>query len=108
MRERLRDHSARVTASSFRPPQVQRETGLRSIIGQRAEALKSRFGKTRIDLSEGDARKLQFAGETCVLDIYLYPLEADAVPVATHVEARRRAGGASIDKQACLAEIARR
>ena len=34
-------------------------------------------------------RKLQFAGERCVLDVFLYPLREGQEPVATYVEARR-------------------
>ncbi|QFT76428.1 hypothetical protein FIU90_02615 [Erythrobacter sp. THAF29] len=87
---------------------MDREAGLDGVLGQRATALLSRFGAARIDLKEGDARKLQFAGEKCVLDVFLYPLEAGAEPVATHVEARERQGGGATSKTRCLAEIARR
>ena len=87
---------------------MDREAGLDSVLGQRASVLLSGYGKARIDLKEGDARKLQFAGERCVLDVFLYPLEAGAEPVATHVEARERQGGGDTSKTSCLAEIARR
>lgn len=95
-------------AAAFRKPQMDRERGLEDVLGQRAATLIARYGKPRIDLGEGDARKLQFAGENCVLDIFLYPLDAGEEPVATHVEARQRQGGASTDKARCLAEIERR
>ncbi|PKP90329.1 MAG: hypothetical protein CVT76_09985, partial [Alphaproteobacteria bacterium HGW-Alphaproteobacteria-15] len=64
-----------------------------------------RFGAPRIDLAEGDARKLQFAGPSCVLDIFLYPLSAGAEPTATHVDARLRQGGAAVDQGACIREL---
>ena len=98
------------TASSdgFRNPQVQRESGLESVIGARAQSLLSRFGTPRIDLAEGDARKLQFASASCILDIYLYPLSEGTEPVATHIEARQRQGGTAVSKTGCMAEVERR
>jgi len=77
------------------------------IIGEAAGALTRRFGEARIDLAEGDAHKLQFASPTCVLDIFLYPLEAGSPPVATHVETRLREGGGATDASACVAEVER-
>lgn len=88
-------------------PQVLREKGLESVIGKGARALRQRFGKARIDLSEGDARKLQFSSDACVLDVFLYPLERGRPPVATHVEARRRVGGGNTDRARCIDEVAR-
>lgn len=100
--------SATTTQSGgFRPPQVMRGSGLDSVIGRGAGALTSRFGEARIDLVEGDARKLQFASQTCVLDVFLYPVEAGNAPVATHVEARLRDGGAATDRASCIAEVER-
>ena len=89
-------------------PEVMAPAGLEGVIGVPAAALTGRFGAPRIDLAEGDARKLQFAGATCVVDIYLYPLAAAAEPTATHVEARLRQGGAPADPGACIREIIRR
>lgn len=95
-------------SSSNRPaPTILREKGLESVIGQRASSLARRFGTARIDLAEGDARKLQFTSATCVLDVFLYPLEQNAVPVATHVEARERIGGNSADRVRCIEEVER-
>jgi len=89
-------------------PQVMSAQGLAGVIGSGAAALTQRFGQPRLDLAEGDARKLQFAGSTCVLDIYLYPVTAAAAPTATHVEARLRQGGAAADPGACIREVERR
>jgi len=86
-------------------PEVMAPAGLAGVIGSPAAALTNRFGSPRIDLAEGDARKLQFAGPSCVLDIYLYPLAAAAEPTATHVEARLRQGGAPADAGACIGEV---
>ncbi len=89
-------------------PQVMSPQGLGGVIGAPAAALTQRFGSPRIDLVEGDAHKLQFAGNACVLDIYLYPLSAGAQPTATHVEARLRQGGAKADPGDCIREVERR
>jgi hypothetical protein len=89
-------------------PQVMAAAGLQGVIGSPASALTRRFGSPRINLTEGDAHKLQFVGQTCVLDIYLYPLNAGAEPTATHVDARVRQGGAPIDPGACIREVERR
>lgn len=89
-------------------PGVMAAAGLEGVIGSPAPALLRRFGQPRIDLAEGDARKLQFTGATCVLDIFLYPLAAAAEPTATHVEARLRQGGAPADPGACIREVERR
>lgn len=96
-----------VASGAFRAPQVMRERALDSIIGQHASALSRRFGQARIDLVEGDARKLQYVSDACVLDIYFYPLEANGDPVATHVEARARQGGTQADRANCIAEVER-
>lgn len=71
--------------------------------GQNARALIARFGKPQIDLQEGRARKLQFAGSACVLDIYLYP-RGRGEPVATHLDTRLR-NGAPVDPASCLATL---
>ena len=92
---------------AFRAPQVMRESGLESVIGEGAASLSRRFGEARIDLKEGDARKLQFASADCVLDIFLYPLREGGAPVATHVEARLRQGGAPAPRERCIDEIER-
>lgn len=86
-------------------PQVMAPAGLEGVIGSPATALTGRFGTPRLDVAEGDARKLQFTGATCVLDIYLYSIAATAAPTATHVEARLRQGGAALDAGTCIREI---
>jgi hypothetical protein len=92
----------------IRLPEVMAATGLESVIGAPAGAITRRLGEPQLDWLDGDVRKLQFAGKACVMDIYLYPLQPGAEPVATHVEARLREGGAAVDRGQCLSEIARR
>ena len=87
-----------------RPPpvaQVQQLPGLEGVIGRNAAELARQFGTARLDVWEGDARKLQFTGTACVLDIYLYPSATDREPRATYVDARRT-DGRDVDRVACI------
>ncbi len=90
-----------------RAPQVQRLPGLEEVIEHDAASLVRRFGDPRLDVHEGDMRKLQFAGQSCVLDVFLYPLHEGQEPVATHVEARRASDGQDVDRAACVATLRR-
>ena len=92
----------------FVMPQVLRLPGLERVIERDGTALLNTFGLPRLDVREGDMRKLQFTGEACVLDVFLYPLRPGAEPVATHVEARRPSDGLDVDRAACIAALARR
>jgi hypothetical protein len=78
------------------------------VIDKDAAALARAFGAPQLDVREGDMRKLQFAGEPCVLDVYLYPLKPGAEPVATFVDARRASDGLDVDRAACIAALMRR
>ncbi len=89
-------------AVGFRTAQVMNLPGLEGVIGARAEELQRKFGAAQLDIWEGDARKLQFSGSACVMDVYLYPPQAGAAPVATHVEARRESDGQAVDRAACV------
>ena len=86
----------------FRAPEVLRAPGLEEVIRQDANGLIRRFGEPRLDVREGDMRKLQFSGRSCVLDVFLYPLREGAEPVATWVEARRASDGREVDRAACV------
>ena len=70
-------------------------------------ALANMFGPPRLNVTEGDAKKLQFAGDACVLDIYLYPLEPRGEPSATYVDARRASDGLDVDRAACVQALKR-
>lgn len=93
------------SAPAYRAPTARSGPGADGILGQSAPFLVSRFGAARIDMAEGDARKLQFASESCVLDIYLYPVGAGNAPVATHVATRLRQGGGETDNDRCIADV---
>ena len=92
----------------FRAPQVLREPGLEGVIEQQAAALIRKFGSPRLDVREGDMRKLQFAGQACVLDVFLYPKAQGAEPVATYVEARRPSDGQEVGRAACVQALQQR
>ena len=81
--------------------------GLEGVIGARAEQLFRLFGPPRLDIVEGDARKLQFFGAACVLDAYLYPPGPGREPATTYVDARL-SDGRDIDRAGCIAALRQR
>ena len=89
------------------PPQVLALPGIEGVIGAGAGELVRQFGPARLDVWEGDARKLQYAGAACVLDIFLYPPAQGREPQATYVEARRASDGQEVDRAACIAALRR-
>jgi hypothetical protein len=92
------------------PPvaRVQSLPGLEGVIGATASDLTRQFGDPRLDVIEGDVRKLQFSGQPCVLDVYLYPSPSAREPRATYVDARRASDGRDVDRAACVASLRRR
>jgi hypothetical protein len=97
-----------IRAPVRRPPpkaQALMAPGLEGVIGATREDLVSQFGTARLDVWEGDARKLQFVGTACVLDVYLYPSAAGSEPEATYVDARRSSDGQDVDRAACVAAL---
>lgn len=93
---------------SWRPAREMTIPGLESVIGADSRTLTQMFGKPRLDVTEGDVRKLQFSGRPCVLDIYLYPPRQGADPRATYVDARRESDGQDVDRAACAAALRQR
>ncbi|GAA4047626.1 hypothetical protein [Parerythrobacter jejuensis] len=98
----------RSSSNGFLAPQVMSIRGLEGVIGQNAQQLQRQFGTARLDVFEGDARKLQFTGEACVLDIYLYPLRAGAEPTATYLDARRASDALDVDRVSCVRALRKR
>ena len=78
--------------------------GLEGVIGADADALTRLFGPPRLDVREGDARKLQWSGGACLLDAYLYPPDNGGRAAATYVDARR-GDGRDVDRAACVAAL---
>ena len=101
------DPAAPITGG-FRAPAIQNLAGLDWLYRRDIRSLAGVLGNPRLDVVEGDTRKLQFAGEPCVLDVYLYPLAPNGEPVATHVEARRASDGEEVDRRACAEALRRR
>lgn len=82
--------------------------GAAALIGQTAPRLIAQLGRPQLDVSEGPARKLQFAGPICVLDAYLYPpARGRGEAAVTHIDARER-DGSPIDPASCVAALGAR
>ncbi|WP_121115845.1 hypothetical protein [Croceibacterium ferulae] len=94
--------------TGFLAPQIQQMAGLERVIQRDGATLVRQFGQPRLDVREGDMRKLQFSSTACVLDVFLYPLQQGAEPVATWVDARRASDGQEVDRAACVAALGRR
>jgi hypothetical protein len=88
------------------PARVLALPGLEGVIGASPAQLVQQFGPARLDVFEGDARKLQFAGGRCILDVYLYPPATGAEPRATYLDARRE-DGEDVDRAACVKALKR-
>jgi hypothetical protein len=70
-----------------------------------AAELVQRLGMPTIQVREGAGVKLQFRGDACVLDAYLYaPVQGGGAERVTHVDARLRSG-ADTDQLACVAAL---
>ena len=98
------------TPAPIRPALVKPQAvpGLEGVIGATSDELLRQFGPARLDVWEGDARKLQFSAAACVLDIYLYPSAQGREPQASHVEARRASDGEDVDRIACVSALRKR
>jgi len=92
----------RPAPAAARDPRLQMMPGLEGVIGATQGQLVAQFGQARLDVWEGDARKLQFSGSACVLDVYLYPTSQSREPIATYVDARRGSDGKDVDRAACV------
>ena len=82
--------------------------GLEGVIGSSQAELVRQFGPPRLDVWEGDARKLQFVGSACVFDVYLYPSAPGREPQASYLDARRASDGKDVDRAACIAALRQR
>ena len=82
--------------------------GLEGVIGATQAELTRQFGAARLEVWEGDSRKLQFIGTACVLDVYLYPGAPGREPQASYVDSRRASDGKDVDRAACIAALRQR
>ena len=92
------------TQVSVRSPTI---SGQEGVIGRDARTLIGQFGEPDLDIREGTARKLQFAGPACILDAYLYPRAGGGEPLVTHIDARLP-DGRDMDRASCIAALTRR
>jgi len=108
----VRGHPLTPPAAIYRAPppaaHVQSLPGLEGVIGADAAQLSRMFGPPRLDVVEGDARKLQFSAVPCVLDVYLYPPAPGQAPRASYVDARRAGDARDVDRAACVAAMKKR
>ena len=79
------------------PPQQVRQS---SLYGLNPQELVGHFGKPALQVREGSSVKLQFRGQRCVLDAYLYP-SRDGQMRVTYVDTRGPSG-ADVDQAACI------
>ncbi len=89
-------------------PRALTAPGLEGVVGASQAELTRQFGAPRLEVWEGDARKLQFTGTACVLDVYLYPAAPGREPQATYVDARRASDGKDVDRATCIAALRQR
>lgn len=92
---------------TWQSPKIMNLPGLEGVIGANAATLGRQFGQARLDIWEGDVHKLQFSGNACVLDVYLYPPAPKSEPTATYVDARRPSDGQDVDRASCVAALRR-
>lgn len=94
-------------SATVRQPPILAGPGFEDVTGAHAAALIRMFGQPQLDVREGDVRKLQFSGEACVLDVFLYPIRERTEPEATWFEARRKSDGLEVDRAKCIAALRR-
>lgn len=97
--------AVRQPSHTARNPSIQTIPGVEGVIGSNEGQLVRMFGQPRLNVWEGDARKLQFTGNACLLDIFLYPSTSSKEPVATYIDARRSSDGQDVDRAACIAAL---
>ena len=83
------------------PQTVQRE--VTQLTGMNTRDLTTHFGRPALQVQEGNSLKLQFRGNYCVLDAYLYPGQGGAL-VVTHVDTRTPSGGRA-DQATCISAL---
>lgn len=100
--------ASHVPVPAAAPAAITVPPSITAIKGETAPKLIAQFGTPAMDLSEGRARKLQFAGPICILDAYLYPpANGRGDQVVTHLDTRQR-DGAPIDQASCIAALTKR
>jgi len=78
-----------------------------SLVGMDVHDLGRRFGQPAFQVQEGPGTKLQWAGDGCVLDVFLYPPESGSGSARVTYADARRPSGTDIDVASCLALMGR-
>jgi hypothetical protein len=73
------------------------------LTGMTTRDLTTHFGRPALQVQEGTSLKLQFRGNYCVLDAYLYPGQNGVLRV-THVDTRLPSG-ADTDQATCISAL---
>jgi hypothetical protein len=73
------------------------------LTGMNTHELTTHFGRPALQIQEGTSLKLQFRGNYCVLDAYLYPGQGGAL-VVTHIDTRTPSG-ADTDQATCISAL---
>jgi hypothetical protein len=86
-------------------PVVQAPPERGDLVGLTAGELVQRLGTPALQIREGQSLKLQFRGQRCILDAYLYlPASGQGPERVTHVDARLRSG-VDTDQRGCVAAL---
>jgi hypothetical protein len=85
------------------PPAVPVQRQITQLTGMTTRDLTGHFGRPALQVQEGTSLKLQFRGNYCVLDAYLYPGQNGVLRV-THVDTRNRSG-ADVDQATCISAL---
>ena len=94
-----------VRAAPIPVPHQPGMAALTTVMGASANGLIAQFGRPQLDVSEGSARKLQFAGPICVLDAYLYPPKSGRGDATVTFAETRQRDGKPIDQLSCAAAL---
>jgi hypothetical protein len=98
-----RPQAVSVPTPTPQPPAPQMRQS--SLYGLNSQELVGHFGKPALQVREGNSVKLQFRGQRCVLDAYLYPpTNGRGSERVMHVDTRV-SSGADTDQRACMATL---
>lgn len=82
-------------------------TEVQRLMGKDARLLIQMLGQPSQDIREGAGRRLQFASDACILDVYLYPAGPGATPVSTYMAARVL-DGREAERNSCIIALRQR
>jgi hypothetical protein len=84
-------------------PVVPAQRQVTRLTGMTTHDVTAHFGRPALQVQEGASLKLQFRGNYCVLDVYLYP-GPNGVLRVTHVDTRLPSG-ADADQATCISAL---